>query len=274
VAIVRLVGMAEWWPFDRSRADEWKRNWTELLNMTSAASASIGLPLPKTLPGDPFAAIVEAARAWLVGKKRTFPFAGHDLTLVVEDISIQGVDLARVVGQYGQVRMAARDAEWNGFELERVEVQARNVHLRPGVRPTLVAAPVLIEGFVAAAAASRRLAATSSLLELTLPDGVPQIALVGVPWARLELQPGAEGRSLLVRPRALHLGEWRLPFPSLAFYLPVANLPGDLLLTSVEPAPGGFVVRGTIGEWRRSLSRDDIERLLAAMRAGPDRLDL
>jgi hypothetical protein len=47
-----------------------------------------------------------------------------------------------------------------------------------------------------------------------------------------------------------------------------------MLLTSVEPAPGGFVVRGTIGEWRRSLSRDDIERLLAAMRAGPDRLDL
>ena len=109
--------MAEWWPFDRSRADEWKRNWTELLNMTSAASASIGLPLPKTLPGDPFAAIVEAARGWLIGKQRTFPFAGHDLTLMVEDITIQGVDLARVVGQYGQVRMAARDADWNGSVL-------------------------------------------------------------------------------------------------------------------------------------------------------------
>ena len=184
----------QWWPFDRSWANEWKRNWSEVLNMTTAASASMGLPLPKTLPGDPFAAIVEAARAWLIGKKRTFPFAGHDLTLVVEDIAIQGVDLARVVGQYGQVRIAARDVQWNGFELERVEVQARNVHLRPGVRPTLVAAPVLIEGFVSAAAASRRLAVASSLLELTLPDGVPQIALAGVPWVRLELQPGAEGK--------------------------------------------------------------------------------
>jgi len=184
------------------------------------------------------------------------------------------VDLARVVGQYGQVRIAARDVQWNGYELERVEVQARNVHLRPGVRPTLVAAPVLVEAFVSASAASRRLAATSPLLELTLPDGVPQIALAGVPWVRLEVQPGAEGRSLLVRPRALHLGEWRLPLPSPAFYLGVPDLPGDVLLTSVEPAPGGFVVRGTIGEWRRSLSRDDIERLLAGMRAGQDRLDL
>ena len=53
LAMVRLVAMAEWWPFDRSRADEWKRNWTELLNMTSAASASIGLPLPKTGEASP-----------------------------------------------------------------------------------------------------------------------------------------------------------------------------------------------------------------------------
>jgi hypothetical protein len=158
-----------------------------------------------------------------------------------------------------------------------VEVQARNVHLRPGVRPTLVAAPVLIEAFVSASAASARLAATSSLLELVVTDGMPQIALVGVPWARLEVQAGAEGRSLLVRPRALYLGEWRLPLLSPAFSLAVPDLPGDVLLTSVEPdprTPGGFVVRGTIGEWRRSLSRDDIERLLAGMRAGTDRLDL
>jgi LmeA-like phospholipid-binding len=264
----------EWWPFDRSWADEWKRNWTEILNVTSAASASMGLPLPKTLPGDPFAAIVEAARAWLIGKKRTFRFSGHDLTLVVDDISIQGVDLARVMGQYGRVRIAARDVRWDGYELERVEIQARNVHLRPGVRPTLVTAPVLFEAFVSAAAAARRLAAVSGLLELVLLDGVPQVGLVGAPWVRLEVQPGAEGRSVLVRPRALRVGEWRLPLPSPAFYLAVPDLPGDVLLTSVESAPGGFVVRGTIGEWRRPLSRDDIERLLAGMRAGQDHLDL
>lgn len=268
------MAAAEWWPFDRSWADEWKRNWTEILNMTSAASASMGLPLPKTLPGDPFAAIVEAARGWLIGKKRTFRFSGHELTLVVDDISIQGVGLARVVGQYGQVRIAARDVHWDGYELERVEVQVRNVHLRPSVRPTLVAAPVLFEAFVSAAAASRRLAVVSGLLELVLLDGVPQIGLAGAPWVRLEVQAGAEGRSVLVRPRALRLGEWRLPLPSPAFHLAVPDLPGGVLLTAVESAPGGFIVRGTIGEWRRSLSRDDIERLLAGMRAGQDHLDL
>src|ERR1035441_7821173 len=173
------MAAAEWWPFDRSWADEWKRNWTEILNMTSAASASMGLPLPKTLPGDPFAAIVEAARGWLIGKKRTFRFSGHELTLVVDDISIQGVDLARVVGQYGQVRVPDLDVHWDGYELERVEVQVRNVHLRPSVRPTLVAAPVLFEAFVSAAAVSRRLAVVSGLLELVLLDGVPPIRRPG-----------------------------------------------------------------------------------------------
>jgi len=37
---------------------------------------------------------------------------------------------------------------------------------------------------------------------------------------------------------------------------------------------GGFVVRGTLSEWQRSLSREGVERLLASMRAGKERLDI
>src|SRR5260370_1168586 len=147
--------MAEWWPFDRSWADEWKRNWTEVLNMSSAAAQSLGLPQPGILPGDPFTAIMDAARGWLIEKKRTFRFSGQDLTLVLSDLSVEGSDLGRVVGQYGQVRISARDVEWGGYQLGRMEIQARNVHLRPGVRPVLVVAPVLIEAFGAASAPSR-----------------------------------------------------------------------------------------------------------------------
>src|SRR5260370_15932041 len=150
--------MAEWWPFDRSWADEWKRNWTEVLNMSSAAAQSLGLPQPGILPGDPFTAIMDAARGWLIEKKRTFRFSGQDLTLVLSDLSVEGSDLGRVVGQYGQVRISARDVEWGGYQLGRMEIQARNVHLRPGVRPVLVVAPVLLEPFVSPPAAPPRLA--------------------------------------------------------------------------------------------------------------------
>jgi hypothetical protein len=64
--------MAEWWPFDRSWADDWRRNWSDMLSVSSAAAASLGLPSPGTLPGDPFSTVMDAARAWLVGKPRVF----------------------------------------------------------------------------------------------------------------------------------------------------------------------------------------------------------
>ena len=113
--------MAEWRPFE-----DWKRNLSEVLSLSSAAAASLGLPQPGMLVGDPFAVIVDAARNWLIGKKRTFTFAGRDLTLVLEDLSVEGSDLAKAVGQYGQVRILARDVVWDGYQLERLEIQARN----------------------------------------------------------------------------------------------------------------------------------------------------
>lgn len=262
--------MADWWPFDRSWADELKRSWAEALNLSSAAAQSLGLPLA----GDPFTSLVDAARTWLVGKKRTIPFAGQELTMILTDISMEGPDLARAVGQYGQVRFTAQDVRWADHQFERMEVRARNVHLRPGTRPALVTAPVLVEAFVAAPVASRWLAAVSPRLELTLQAGVPQVGLVGAPWVRLEVEPGAGGGALRVQPRAVYLLERRLSLRVPAFSVPVPTLPPGLVLTEVEPAPGGFVIRGMLSEWQRSVARDDIERLLSAIRGGKDRPDI
>jgi hypothetical protein len=111
--------MADWWPFDRSWGDEWRRSVAGMLSASSAAAASLGLPQPRTLPGDPFGMLVDAARTWLTGKKRTFRFPEGDLTLVLEDISLEGSDLARIIGQYGQARILARDVEWDGYQFER-----------------------------------------------------------------------------------------------------------------------------------------------------------
>ena len=253
--------MADRWPFD-----EWKRNLGEVLSMSSAAAASLGLPQPGLLLGDPFTAIVDTARNWLIGRKRTFTFAGLDLTLVLEDLSVEGSDLARAVGQYGQLRMLARDVEWDDYRFERLEIQARNVHLRPGTKPVLVAAPIRGEAFLSAAAASRWLAAASPRLELAMQEGVPQVSLVGAPWVRLEVEAGAEGKSIRVVPRALHLLDRRLSLRVPAIHVPLPELPFDVILTSIEPAPGGFILRGVLPEWQRQLGRSDLERLLATMR--------
>jgi hypothetical protein len=255
---------------DRRPFDEWRRNLSEVLSLSSAVAASLGLPQPSLLVGDPFTAIVDTARNWLIGKKRTFTFAGLNLTLVLEDLSVEGSDLAKAVGQYGQVRMLARDVEWDDYQLERLEIQARNVHLRPSSKPVLVAAPIRFEAFVSAAAASRWLAAYSPRLELATHAGVPQVGMIGAPWVRLEVQAGAEGKSIRVVPRALHLLDQRLSLRVPAFHVPLPELPFDIMLTSVEPAPGGFILRGVLPEWQRPLARSDLERLLAIMRGAGD----
>jgi hypothetical protein len=266
--------MADWLPLYRSWAEEWRRNWADVLSASSAAAAPFGMPQPGTLPGDPFVMMVAAARSWLVGNKRTFRFPGHELTLLLTDISVEGADLARAVGQYGQVTVCAADIGWGGYQLERMEIRAKNVHVRPGPRPVLVAAPVLCEAQVPASAASRWLATVSPRLTLTLQAGVPQIGVAGVRWARLEVEAVTRGRSIRIQPRALRLLGQRLPVRSPAFHVSLPVLPGGIMLTSVVPAPEGFVLRGVVSEWQRPLSRDDIERLMAAMRGGQDRLDI
>ena len=72
----------------------------------------------------------------------------------------------------------------------------------------------------------------------------------------------------------MHLRNRRLSLRSPAFHLSLPVLPGGIMLTSVEPAPEGFVLRWVVSEWERRLSPDDIERLLTAMRGGKDRLDI
>jgi hypothetical protein len=261
-------------PFGRSWAEDWKRSLGEVLSLSAAAAASLGLPQPAALAGDSFAALVEAARSWLIGKERTFTFAGQDLTLILEDLSVDGPDLARAIGQYGQVTLRARDVEWADYRFARTAIRARNVHLRPGTRPTLVAAPVLVEAFVSASAASAWLATVSPRLELAMHAGVPQVGLAGAPWVRLEVAAGAGGQSIRIQPRALYLLDWRVSVLAPSFDVPLPVLPlDDLILTSVDPAPGGFLIQGTLPEWQRSLSRDDLDLLLATIRGARDRPD-
>jgi len=198
--------MAERWPFD-----EWKRNLTDVLNFTSAAAASLGLPQPGLLHGDPFTVIVDTARNWLIGKQRTFTFAGHELTLVLEDLSVEGSDLAKAVGQYGQLSILARDVEWCDYRFEWVEVQARNVHLRPGTKPMLVAAPILCEAFLSAqvgvSGANEYRVKPLALVSTVAPPTLAVFSVLAVDagapvWAGLELA-GADELPELPHPAAI-----------------------------------------------------------------------
>jgi hypothetical protein len=267
--------MAVPWPFGRWWMDELKRGWDDLFSLSSAAAGSIGLPVRGTLPGDPFGAVVGVVRARVIGKNRTFRVNGRDVALILDDISVEGTDLARSMGQYGEVRIAARDIEWDGGRLERMEIRARNVHLRPAVSPTLVAAPVRWEALVAVSSASSWWASAASRFDLAFSAGVPHIGLAGRrPWVRLELEAAAAGRSIRLQPRALRLGKWRMPLRLPAHHVGLRSLPRDVVLTAVETDSVGIVVRGYLSEWRRSVSLVDVERFVAALLVDTARIDI
>jgi hypothetical protein len=135
---------------------------------------------------------------WLVGVPKTFRISGRDLTLTLTDLVVEGSDVARAMGQYGQVRFYARDVQWDGYQLDRLEILARNVHLRPGRQPALVAAPLLVEVFVPASVASRWLAAALPRFEVTWRDGLPQLSLParrGPGWKWRQVPMGAPSSS-------------------------------------------------------------------------------
>ena len=96
-------------------------------------------------------------------------------------------------------------------------------------------APVHCEAFISASFASNWLATVSPRLELAMVAGIPQIGVAGVPWVRLEMETGAEGHSIRLRPRALYLLDRRMSLRSPAFHLALPELPAGSMLTSVSP---------------------------------------
>ena len=267
--------MAEWWPFDRSRTDEWKRTWTEIISRSSAAAAAIGLPQPGTLAGDPFAVLVAAARAWLTGKSETFRFSGHDLTLTLSDISMDGATSPGSSTGAGKVHISTRDVQWHVYQFERIDIRASNVRVRPGTRLDAEwhagSLRGLHLGLVRLQLAGHRVAPPGAGHGETASRRSAWLACRGPGWKwkrASRAAPSACGRA----PFTCSTGAC-LCGPQ-HFRLTLPELPAGFMLTSVEPAQAGFLVRGLFSQWQWSLSRDDVERLLAGMRAGQDRLDV
>src|SRR5436190_2601176 len=77
----------------------------------------------------------------LRGRRRTYVIGGQEITAEIEDLTLTtGPGLA--VGQFEDIRLVLKDLEWQGKRVSSPAIVAHNVHLRPGMVPTLVASPV------------------------------------------------------------------------------------------------------------------------------------
>lgn len=86
--------------------------------------------------------VVHHLQQLLIGKEVTVRIGDHDVVLTVTELDSALEPQGLAVGQLGEVRVAARGISWDQHHLHSAVAVLRNVHIRPGVPPLVIAAPV------------------------------------------------------------------------------------------------------------------------------------
>jgi hypothetical protein len=232
------------------------------------ARQAVGLPDPTAAilagPAQVLQLVASSIRNSLRGKRRTFVLGGHTVTMEIDDLKVStGLGLA--FGQFDDVTVDLKDIEWQQHRVSRLVLTGHNVHLRPGLTPTLVACPVAFD-------------ATLDVDDLAtwVPDivkrrlhveiGEDSIARVHLRdrehLGSIEIDVRVEGPFLVLDPTSLVAGSRR--FSALRrlppFRLPLVT-PGDVHVNDVSLAPGKLHVSGHIPEWSESLAVSEVQRL-------------
>jgi hypothetical protein len=77
-----------------------------------------------------------------------------------------------------------------------------------------------------------------------------------------------------VQPQALNLGHRRIRLRAPGCNVALRSLPSQVLVTRVEALAREVVVGGIYTEWQRTVSRQEVQRLLTSLRSGRARVDI
>ena len=232
------------------------------------ARQAVGLPDPAAAllagPAQVLQLVASSIRNSLRGKRRTFVLGGHTVTMEIDDLTVStGIGLA--FGQFDDVRIDLKDLEWQQRRVSRLVLTGHNVHLRPGLTPTLVASPVT---FDATLDVDDLATWVPDILKRRLHVEIDDDAVVRVRLrdrehlGAVEMDVRIEGPFLVLDPTSLLAGSRRfgglrrLP----AFRLPLVT-PGEVHVNDVSLAPGRLHVSGHVPEWSESLAVTEVQRL-------------
>jgi hypothetical protein len=195
----------------------------------------------------------------LVGRTVTIRQDDGDITMTVTKVESRLDVLRLAVGRLDDIRLTLTDINWETTGFERAVVLLRNVQLRPGTPPVVVAAPVEVSLDVPASALDHLfLLATPRVGGHIDADGVARVH-----WARrpamgqVEVDAELDGSALVLKARAVTFGRrrWALPARTPAYRVRLPLLPHGLSLTDVEFEPGLLRISGTLPHWRLAVSR-------------------
>lgn len=251
------------------RAESPIRRWDPFrpLDLVSALwSTAVAVPPVSTGTAAAYRTVFVTLRRLVVGRRLTVATGSGPVTLTVSQLESR-LDVRRLsVGQLDDVRVVATDLECQGSRFDRASAVLRNVHVRPGVPPTVVAAPVHLTLEISTEALDELFPAALPRFAGTIgDDGVARIRFARRPGlGHLEVDAELQGSTVVLAPRALTLGRrrWPLPRRTPARRIRLPELPHGLLLNDIEFEPGLLRLTGTLPEWRMEFTRRHLEHLL------------
>jgi hypothetical protein len=239
---------------------------TGLPSVTEGAAQAVAVP---------YRTLFLTLQQLLVGKRVTIRMGDVDVTLTVTELESELEPGGLTVGQLGEIRVAASDIEFSDRAQQRLEsgvAVLRNVHIRPGVPPLVIAAPVELSTELPAKVFDDMLRQAAPRVHAQLTeDRTAQLH-----WARrpglgsVEVDVDVVGTTLWVRPRALRTGlkRWKLPERTPAQAVPLPDLPHGLLVTDVDLGAESLHVSGLLPEWRMELPLRNLEDLISQLSQG------
>ncbi len=249
------------------------------LDVLGSLWSSTGLPSVTSVSAQavavPYRTLFTTLQQLLVGKRVTIRMGDNDVTLTVTELDSELESRGLAVGQLGEVRVAACDVEWGQQRLQRAVAVLRNVHIRPGVPPVVVAAPVKLSTALPAEIFDDMVRQAAPQLHARLrADRTAQLHWVRRPgWGSLEVDVDVVGTTLWVRPRALVAGltrqrRWKLPKRTPAHPVPLPELPHGLLVTGVSLGVDSLQISALLPEWRMELPLRHLEDVISQLSQG------
>lgn len=242
---------------------------TGLPSVTAGAAQAVAVP---------YRTLFTALQQLLIGKRVTIRMGDHDVTLTVTELDSELEPRGLAVGQLGEVRVAACNIEWGPHSqqhLSHAVAVLRNMHIRPGVPPLAIAAPVELSTALPAKIFDDMLRQAAPQLHAQLnADRTAQLHWARRPgWGSLEVDVDVVGTTLWVRPRALVTGltgqrRWKLPGRTPSHPVPLPDLPHGMLVTGVTLGVDSLHISALLPEWRMDLPLRHLEDVISQLSQG------
>lgn len=180
----------------------------------------------------PYRTLFTTLQQLLIGKEVTVRIGDHDVVLTVTELDSALEPQGLAVGQLGEVRVAARGISWDQHHLHSAVAVLRNVHIRPGVPPLVIAAPVELSSALPTEIFDDVLRQATPQLRGELSEsGAARLRWARRPdWGGLEVDVDVAGTTsqttLWLRPRTVITGQrrWTLPARTPAYRVPLPEL--------------------------------------------------